>query len=75
MQTGHKLDKQDMVPDARKIMRTWYGTFMGHMGHELDGIQWGHMARQTHHEGSKPVRSVKMEKPSKSHRRINKTCR
>ena len=57
MQTGHKLDKQDMVPDARKIMRTWYGTFMGHMGHELDGIeyngdigdmkllqhQWGHI--------------------------------
>jgi hypothetical protein len=42
MQTGHKLDKQDMAPDAREIMRTWYGTFMGHMGHELDGIQWGH---------------------------------
>ena len=36
MQTGHKLDKQDMVPDAREIMRTWYGTFMGHMGHELN---------------------------------------
>ena len=26
MRTGHKLDKQDMVPDAREIMRTWYGT-------------------------------------------------
>jgi hypothetical protein len=25
-------------------MRTWYGTFMGHMGHELDGIQWGHIS-------------------------------
>ena len=35
MQTGHKLDKQDMVPDAREIMRTWYGTLIGHMGHEL----------------------------------------
>ena len=46
MQTGHKLDKQDMVPDARKIMRTWYGTFMGHMGHELDGIQWGHLRHE-----------------------------
>ena len=22
-------------------MHAWYGTFMGHMGHELDGIQWG----------------------------------
>jgi hypothetical protein len=27
MQTGHKLDKQDMVPDAREIMRTWCGTY------------------------------------------------
>jgi len=27
MQTGHKLDKQDMVPDAREIMRTWGGTY------------------------------------------------
>ena len=26
MRTGHKLDKQDMVPDALEIMRTWYGT-------------------------------------------------
>ena len=42
--TRHKPDKQDMVPDARESMRTWYGTFMGHTGHELDGIviQWGH---------------------------------
>jgi len=34
----------DMVSAWRKgqeIMCTWYGTFMGHMGHELDGIQWG----------------------------------
>ena len=46
MQTGHKLDKQDMVPNAREIMRTWYGTFMGHMGHELDGIQWGHLRHE-----------------------------
>jgi hypothetical protein len=22
-------------------MRTWYGTLIGHVGHELDGIQWG----------------------------------
>ena len=36
MQTGHKLDKQDVVPDAREIMRTWYGTFMEHIGHELN---------------------------------------
>ena len=36
MQTGHKLDKQDMVLDAREIMRTWYGTFMGYMEHELN---------------------------------------
>jgi len=36
--TGHK---SDMAPDAREIMRTWYGTFMGHIGHKLNGIQWG----------------------------------
>ena len=36
MQIGHKPDKQDMVLDAREIMRTSYGTFMGHMEHELN---------------------------------------
>ena len=41
MQTGHKLDKQDMVPDARKIMRTWYGTFMGLMEHERPAAGMG----------------------------------
>jgi hypothetical protein len=55
MQTGHKLDKQDMVPDAREIMHTWYGTFMGHMGHELDGIEYngdiGDMRLLQHHWG------------------------
>jgi len=25
-----------MVPDAREIMRTWYGTFMGYMEHEFN---------------------------------------
>ena len=29
------------MAQKQEIMRTWYGTFMGHMGHELDGIQWG----------------------------------
>ena len=41
MQTGHKLDKQDMVPDAREIMRTWYGTFMGLMEHERPAAGMG----------------------------------
>lgn len=30
-----------MTPDTREIMRTWYGTFMGHIGYKLNGIQWG----------------------------------
>jgi len=42
-QTGHKLDKQDMAPNAREAMRAWYGTLIGHMGHELDEIQWEHI--------------------------------
>ena len=44
MQTGHKPDKQDMIPDAREIMRTWYGTFMGHMGHELNLVDTANRA-------------------------------
>jgi len=36
MQTGHKLDKQDRVPNARETMRVWYGALIRHMGHELD---------------------------------------